>query len=219
MSIKTVSLRLYGLPLPPTPEDAALHGSARYWSNIQCSKCGTAEPIRYVDGDGCFGCAMREYKEGLFYALNDPTRTEPLPTNAGEAKEAGLDYYFTGAACKNGDHAEKRSTTSNRCLNCRPESARKLAIKNGEKWYIPEKACRKCGKKAPRRVDNGYCKGCHEKPESPTSAFMRQCPDIVISRAEAKALGFKVFRTGELCSRGHRAFRYVSTGGCLECKG
>jgi hypothetical protein len=47
--------------------------------------------------------------------------------------------------------------------------------------------------------------------------MMRDTPDIVISREMAKGMGFKVFRTGKACKRGHVAFRYVSTGGCIEC--
>jgi hypothetical protein len=47
--------------------------------------------------------------------------------------------------------------------------------------------------------------------------MMRDTPDTVISREMAKGLGFKVFRTGRACKRGHAAFRYVSTGGCIDC--
>lgn len=224
MSIKSVSLSLYGLPLPPTPAEAMRHGSARYWSNSKCIKCDSREPIRYVDGDACFGCAMREYKEGLFYAQNDPTKPAEtvIPTSPSEAHAAGLDYYFTGNACKGGNHAEKRSTVANVCLNCDHGSPRQVAIAKGESWYMPKKACKKCHTRAERHVNNGTCKGCTVTPtreESPSVAFMRECPDIVISRADAKALGFKVYRTGEQCARGHDGFRYISTGGCLECKG
>src|SRR6478752_2712589 len=38
-----------------------------------------------------------------------------------------------------------------------------------------------------------------------------------ISRKEAYAGGFKRFYTGKLCSRGHDAQRFVSTGGCTKC--
>jgi hypothetical protein len=41
-------------------------------------------------------------------------------------------------------------------------------------------------------------------------------PDIIIGRAEARALGLKRYFTGKPCKHGHVAERSVS-GGCMEC--
>lgn len=56
-------------------------------------------------------------------------------------------------------------------------------------------------------------------PHKPSAQLMRDCPDIVLEKAAASALGFKVFRTGKQCPRHHKGFRYVSTGACLPCAG
>lgn len=42
-------------------------------------------------------------------------------------------------------------------------------------------------------------------------------PDTIVSREEAEAQGWTVFRTGAPCSRGHRAFRFVRGGACTAC--
>lgn len=63
-----------------------------------------------------------------------------------------------------------------------------------------------------------YCALCHVHgaPDS-TARFMKLNPSLVVSRAEALGFGFKVYRTGLPCRRGHTGFKYVSTGACIEC--
>jgi len=105
------------------------------------------------------------------------------------------------------------------------ESPRAVAIKNGERWYMPNRPCPKCGKMALKYVANGVCKGCMECAEiakedgreTADTIMMRENPDLIISRKDAQALGFKIYRTGEFCRRGHTSYRYVSTGQCIEC--
>jgi len=52
---------------------------------------------------------------------------------------------------------------------------------------------------------------------TPDTDLMSRCPDMIISKADAASLGFKVFRTGKPCLRGHTGWRYVSSGACVEC--
>jgi len=218
---------LYQLPLPPSPEEARKHNEARYWSNKPCTACNNLTPIRYVLGDDCFGCAQVAFKEGLFYALNDPTDVpEDIPTTPAEANDMGLDFYFTGDACKKANHAEKKSTISGKCMNCPTRSPRQQAIANGDRQYIPATPCKHCHTLAPRLVTTSGCTGCAAPPRKPgkpahepSAILMRDCKDIVIGRKEARAMGFNVYRTGQACNRGHNVFRYVSTGGCIECRG
>lgn len=40
----------------------------------------------------------------------------------------------------------------------------------------------------------------------------------IISRAEAKALGWKRYFNGKQCPKGHTSERMVSSGGCIRCK-
>lgn len=47
----------------------------------------------------------------------------------------------------------------------------------------------------------------------------RTSPELVLSKVEAEAAGLKLFRTGKLCVNGHDSWRFVSSGGCVKCKG
>lgn len=44
-------------------------------------------------------------------------------------------------------------------------------------------------------------------------------PDMIISREDARLLGFTLFRTGKPCKRGHTGWRSVAGGACLKCRG
>lgn len=45
----------------------------------------------------------------------------------------------------------------------------------------------------------------------------RAFPDMTITRKAARALGLSIYRTGISCPHGHVAWRYVSSGNCVEC--
>lgn len=99
-------------------------------------------------------------------------------------------------------------------------SPRQQAIANGETWYTPTVPCHNCNTCAPRRVSNGQCKGCMPKKEpsdGDTKFLVEKCPDMVIERGYARELGYKVYRTGKACRRGHTGYRYISTGNCYDC--
>lgn len=216
-------MNLYGSPYPPSAEAAILHNSPRFVSKLlPCKICATGEPIRYTEDGSCYGCAVRDIKETLFNLRNDPSGEDhKVPTSPAEAMEYELDYWFTGKACEKGPHPQKRDLHSSKCLTCTGGNPRQAAIARGDKVYMPLTACKKCQTKAERRVDNGKCSGCNpvaKKTHEPSASLMAECPDIVLSKADAVAMGFKVYRTGEPCTRKHTGFRYVSTGGCLGCK-
>lgn len=67
----------------------------------------------------------------------------------------------------------------------------------------------------------GYVPGlklnAEQRELTPDAMLMRDYPDTVVSKDEARDMGFKVYRTGEYCKRGHNGWRYVSTGNCIEC--
>lgn len=272
---------LYLKPLPPTPELAKYHNEGRYYSDERCIKCRNKTPIRYVESGNCYGCLQVECKANVYDIVNNPNRHMDrldFPAFPRDAHSMGLDYYFTGSACLQGEHAEQKSITSGKCLSCKPKvSPRQKAIAAGGSHYVPDVDCARCHTRAEKRVDNGACSGCKEKvikPKSPrqkakaageshympdtactdchtialrainngvctnctalarkanprkhgaaqheaSAELMNSCPDIVLARDEAKAMGFKVFRTGEYCRKGHTGFRYISTGACVACK-
>lgn len=86
-------------------------------------------------------------------------------------------------------------------------NARKKAILAGEYWYVPEQPCKKCGKIAPRRTDNGLCRGCHplkRKGKTP--------------RQMAQEAGEKYYLPTHPCRKcGNITLRRVSNGLCLGC--
>ena len=146
------------------------------------------------------------------------------------ALRAGERWYTPETACIRCGTFSLRSTDNSKCRGCKPAprprgplSARQVALRAGERWYTPDEACLHCHIKAERRVDNGQCKGCKPKtvprdvPQTADAQLMREAPDLVITKDDARALGFKVYRTGEACNHGHVGWRYVSTQGCIAC--
>lgn len=185
------------------------------------------------DGDRLFYVILsdgsgREVNEDYFEYMErslDLVPGGPAPTTREGALKLGAPYYVRDVPCRTKGHLGI-TTLKGECYFCEEErtaiSPRQEAIRDGKKWYLPAGPCQHCGQIAEKRVDNGQCKGCIKTPgsdarETPDSVMMRESPDLVVSRKDAEAVGFKVYRTGEECSRGHTGYRYVSTGNCIEC--
>jgi len=101
-------------------------------------------------------------------------------------------------------------------------SPRKKAIGAGEIWFMPEKPCKHCGLIAIRRVNNGECRGCtdlRKKRRSEEKSVQQTYPDMIIDVETAISMGFKVYRTGRPCKRGHTGWRYLANRGCVDCMG
>jgi ribosomal protein L37AE/L43A len=153
---------------------------------------------------------------------------EGSPSNAGAAALLGVGLYVHPEPCPDSGHMHLR-TIEGKCFLCEQEklalSPRQEAIKAGEKWYTPDTPCPICGGYDLRRVDNGRWQGCHPGGTSrgtadgmtPEQIMMKSQPDLILPKAQAKALGLKVYRTGKPCRRGHNGYRYASTGNCIEC--
>lgn len=154
-------------------------------------------------------------------------KLKPTPRQAAIA--AGEKWYTPSAPCQRCGTTAERRVDNGSCSGCNPprsneptDSPRQAAIAAGEKWYMPTEPCPKCNTVALKRVDNGICQGCrprteNDQRETPDSIMMRENPDMVISRTDAESLDMKVYRTGTTCKHGHAAWRYVSTGNCIEC--
>lgn len=134
-----------------------------------------------------------------------------------------LSYTIKPKQCKNGHIGLYNN--SGKCQTCaatpKKLSQRQVAMKAGDTKYTPVTPCTHCHTIAPRRVDNGKCDGCTsiapDNRETADSVMMRECPDMVIDKVTARDMGFKVYRTGNECKKGHTAWRYVSTGTCIKC--
>ena len=145
---------------------------------------------------------------------------DPAPNSISKAVEAGVELWIDSRPCAVAGHYGIRKLNGY-CYFCERErnikSPRQLAIQSGQTWYTPDVPCKKCGTLAERNVHNGACRGCTRPIKSPAAVMMEAQPDMILSRADASALGITVYRTGEPCNHGHRAYRYVSTGGCIKC--
>lgn len=213
---------------PLTKEEAIAENVGKYLPlGEACPKCGFVGSIAYVLS-GLFGCcAIQE----SIAECNKAIRAG-APQDPGTAHEMGLDYYWQPAPHSACGHPGK-TTLKGTCYVCeqdRQDRPRQKAIAAGATWYDPKPGdlCAK-GHQARRRVSNGSCEQCEadareakagvSKKRTPSAQIMADCPDMILSRSDAVTLGFKVYRTGKKCTNGHSGWRYITTGGCLDCKG
>lgn len=197
---------------PPTIEQAKAAGAHLYTDEGgHCPSCNRDNPVRHVVDGTCHRCLVEGYDDGT---TRTPGYNEQLLTLDTE------EHTLLPRACKNGGHLVKRLKGSTDCVTCAEVKAanpspRQIALRAGEKWYTPGKPCPHCGQTAPKRVHDGRCQGCVPPRESVMANTLPD--DTVMDKETARALGFKVYRTGDYCRRGHDGFRYVSTGQCIEC--
>jgi hypothetical protein len=227
-----ITKQMVGTKWPMTRELATAEGVAFFYpaGTPECPTHRNGSTSKVFVISGLMPCCARDqahraYKEAEYLG-------EPLG-HPGAATECGIDYYWVqqhGSYC---GHVGKR-TLDGKCWTCEQErmdsknmSPRQIALKDGEVWYTPAHGdeCRKCGALARRRVANGSCEECETRAKIAAGKQIVKevsirdiCPDLVISRADAIAAGFKIFRTGKPCHKGHTGWRYIATGGCLDCK-
>lgn len=209
--------RLYNRPT--TPQMAIDNGQQLYTDlNGPCPSCNEPTPTRYVMNDECLTCLR------IAASMSDE------PTDRASAIKNKKKSYQTNIPCRSGPHLIMRSLKTGRCVLCevgkqikkqqaktaakaayKPRNARSAARAAGLWWYTPETPCERCGKIAERHVQTNVCRGCRAiKDRKPMLVFEG-------SRGDAVTLGFRMFRDGTLCRRGHKRTRYVTASGCLEC--
>ena len=196
----------------PNNPQQAVHQQETTWVRVEpCNRAGHLG-VRTLNGL-CFFC-----EEG---------RQKGSPRQ--RAIAAGDAWYAPDEPCPRcGQHAPKR-VANGECSGChpaapRPQSPRQRALIAGQAWYTPDEPCERCGQRAERRVNNGECSGCVPRKRNkgdegltPAQIIMRDQPDMLLTRDDARALGLPVYRTGSTCKRGHTGFRYTSTGACVDC--
>jgi hypothetical protein len=200
---------LFNGPKPTTREGAIAMGKSLYIRDVPCSKRGHLG-VTTLKGE-CHYCTVER----------DKMTPQKLAIKNNE------EFYTPNMPCIKCGTVAKRRTKDKKCTGCSPsilgKSSRQKALEAGEIWYDPIKPCITCDTVSPRRVNDGKCNYClssvtrADNRISPTSVMMKESPDLILSRVDADNYGIKVYRTGEKCRRGHRGFRYVSTGNCLDC--
>ncbi len=179
--------------------DATLKGLDSYNAPLPCNVYGHIGQRTLLNR--CYEC--------------EEINAAPTPRQA--AIDKGQTQYIPTTKCRNGHLTARR--ISGQCIECldanKPASTpRQAAIDKGQTQYIPTTKCRN-GHLTARHV-SGKCTECHSRPKR--ILIQDAQPDLVIDRRTAKGLGWKVYRTGEECRRGHKAYRYISTKGCIRCK-
>lgn len=211
---------------PQTREAAILEDVAKYWPMVPCPEHGDRSVHFTVSGEAAC-CAHR----AAAAAYNNAVLVEGEPATILEANKRGVNYYWASPELNPYCGHPRKLTLGGKCAFCaeaKQSNPRTVALRSGAVWYQPRETdpCPQ-GHVAPRRVANGSCQLCEnerkEKLQQARAESAQQinkiCPDMIISKENARGLGFKVFRTGEPCRAGHTGWRYVSTGGCLECMG
>lgn len=206
----------------------------RYVTNgkcVHCALCGALEFFTFADNikyrthakqnAHLHGGDVVESIKEIESLLGD----DAWPKSRDEARERGVELFISDNQCKKHGHIGLKNM-SGRCYYCETArnnvSPRQQAVKAGKKWYLPDTPCNRCNTIVERRVDNGQCKGCKSNGDkdgrvTAESQLMKEQPDLIMSRDDAKMMGFKVYRTGTECHKGHGGYRYVSTGNCIDC--
>lgn len=91
------------------------------------------------------------------------------------------------------------------------------AIQMGVSYYWREIPCKNGPHFVQPDIKTGKCRVCNNIKNSPETILMRENPDMILDKHSAELLDLSVFRTGHPCKHGHKAWRYVSSGACVEC--
>lgn len=230
------------IPHPDSRDEALRIRHRLYINYCKCELCGSSS-TRFAKNDNCIMC--QRYKIELVRHFNT-TKSDQWPPNVPATlnnpytmKEvtAMLDFIKdTPSAvlhyepCHEYGHV-RVSSCGDHCRQCStlldPQS--QAALDHSD-TYVPKSVCMGCRDITRRKTDSGECTVCGYQPHAagnrirsddkrvtPDTIMMRDAPDTIVSREDAESYGFKVYRTGQPCRRGHTGWRYVSTGNCIDC--
>lgn len=166
-----------------------------------------------------------------------------VPWDKSQSETLGIHAYASPDSCKNcGSTPLIRFTETDECLNCshkafsetwllwiqgspdRPEPFPRSPNESaqlGVDYFYRDMMCTKGQGKhfCMPHVKTGRCVACAQikRQKTQDQILMDDKPDMVIPRDVASTFGYKVFRTGQPCRKGHKGWRYVSTGACVSC--
>lgn len=182
---------------PSTLEKAVEHKTTFYNDGVKCKKCESMS-VKYTENGKCRYCMMVD--AGNLYNLS-----------------LKKDIVFTD---ENGKHFAKLPFgLVQEIEHDKFVEMVKLVelVSNDDKMTLSPTPCKKRPHYGVKTL--GKCYECqHDKKQpSETTIMMRDNPDMIISKADAKLYELKVYREGTECKKGHKAFRYVTTGNCIDC--
>lgn len=118
-----------------TRKEAIAQGLSKFFTGNPCKHGHISE---HWTAGGCVECQLSKRRDKNAKRLSadwekykqDNQKSFDFPImSRQEAKDAGLNFYFTGHACING-HTTKRNTNSRQCYGCR-DAKRAKSIENG----------------------------------------------------------------------------------------
>ena len=182
---------------PMTLEKAVEHKTTFYNDGINCKKCKSMA-VKYTETGECRYCKMVD--AGNLYNLS-------LKKN----------IVFTD---ENGKHFAKLPFGLEQEIEHDKfiEMVRLVELAaHDDRMVISPTPCKKRPHYGVKILNKCYECQQDKKGPSETALMMRDNPDMLLSKKDAKMYGLKVYRTGDECKKGHKAFRYVTTGNCIGC--
>lgn len=221
----------------PTSRTAAVNARHRFYTTkTPCNVCKSSS-LRFTSSDNCMMCQRYKIELVRHFANYSPGKHVQWPDHVPniedekfivDVRKAVLDLQENGLKvayepCKK--HGHIMLTNHANCHYCdnieRPQQQAKI---DGKSEYVGTTKCKGCGEFTLRKTCDGSCVQCgHNSAKgfvvapSETTIMMRDNPDMIVTRNDAKSYGLKVYRTGNECKKGHKAFRYVTTGNCIDC--
>ena len=214
-----------------------------YIADEKCKVCGSSS-TRFTKNDRCVMCqrykielvrrgedALINWPSTIPTNLNDPIELAEVRNMIALIERDPLRYMLHYDPCPQHGHVVVNDTIKHvKCVQCEESlKPREQAMFDNRTTYLSTSPCTNCGDHTIRDVEDGRCHACDYVPGTKKSArdddqrttpdviMMRDAPDTIVSREDAKSYGFKVYRTGQPCRRGHAGWRYVSTGNCIDC--
>lgn len=160
---------------------------------------------KYKDANGCPDC-------GLSHPKCRSTATDKCIGCFWKASDAQWQAWLSGAPGR----PEPFITSTDEAIAAGVTWKYEPLCENGahiRKTDLRTKRCLHCAE------EKRSLSAVHGDRRATESTIMAKAnPDMIISRDDANLLGFTLYRTGEACRRGHKGWRYVSTGGCVDCR-
>ena len=201
-----------------------------YTSSFRCPTCNMSS-LRVTNSDNCMMCqrvkievtrCCSQYSDGMKWPehvdskYNTPEFMKEVIEAVKVIRDEGLMLHSD--PCKTHGHIR----LGDDCHFCTQLlKPREQAIKDGNDTYISTSKCVGCNTLTMRNVTDKSCVECGHVPnttvETTDTIMMRDAPTMIISKQDADEFGFKVYRTGNPCRKGHNGWRYVSTGNCIDC--
>jgi hypothetical protein len=213
----------------PYPEGRPVAASEHSRLYTDLNSCENCKSLTFITASGrCVAC-MRDQivvAYSLAFGHDVPINVEPSTETieAVELIKSDQGFELGRQVCRGYGHVKLTNNKHPRCYFCETQTdKKKQAVLYDDIYYLTRSKCSGCDNVTMRNTVDSSCVNCGYLPGSnntqinENTQMMANNPDMLVSLDEAKMTGLTVYRTGKYCKRGHNAWRYVSTGNCVEC--